>query len=285
MRGLVLAGGLTLIAILGLACTQVGPTSDTQLQPEASPTVSSVSVSTATPNPTPPPPATPTPTPRPSPSPTPTVRRSDIVDFKLESFTVSVGTTVVWTNRDNDPHTTTSGVPVKIDGVWNSSILSKNDQFSFTFAQPGEFPYWCRVHPDMTGIITVLPPATTHRATPTTTSDFEPGSLRFVFTRGWGSEGSDDGQFVHPTGIAADELGRIYVVDTGNLRVQVFGNTGEFLTKWNIQQGSESESMAPGGAGLSDSAKTIVRKFVYPKLDQSNTGDSFLGGLQSPLRP
>ena len=137
----------------------------------------------------------------PSPSPTPTVRGSDIVDFKLESFTVSAGTTVVWTNRDNDPHTTTSGVPAELDGLWNSSTLSKNDRFSFTFTQPGVFPYWCRVHPNMTGTITVLPPATTYAATPITASDFEPGSLRFAFTRGWGSEGSDDGQLlVHPTG-------------------------------------------------------------------------------------
>ena len=84
---------------------------------------------------------------------------SDIVDFVLENITVSAGTTVVWTNRDSVFHTSSSGVPVTLDGLWDSSELSKGDQFSFVFAQEGVFPYWCRIHPNMTGTITVLAPA------------------------------------------------------------------------------------------------------------------------------
>ena len=53
-------------------------------------------------------------------------------------------------------HTSSSGVPVIMDGLWDSSKSSKGDQFSFTFAQAGVFPYWCRIHPYMTGTITVL---------------------------------------------------------------------------------------------------------------------------------
>ena len=89
----------------------------------------------------------------------PPTKAADIVDFILESFTVPAGTTVIWTNRDSVSHTSSSGVPVTLDGLWDSLELSKGDQFSFTFAQAGVFPYWCRIHPNMTGTITVLAPA------------------------------------------------------------------------------------------------------------------------------
>ena len=83
------------------------------------------------------------------------MRASDIVDFDMESFTVLVGTKVTWTNRGKAPHTSTSGVSDYKDGIWDSPILKQNEMFSFTFNQPGSFPYWCTVHPFMVGTVTV----------------------------------------------------------------------------------------------------------------------------------
>jgi len=83
------------------------------------------------------------------------VRASDIVNFNLESFTVSVGTKVTWTNKDAAIHTSTSGVSDYKDGIWDSPILKQNETFSFTFNQPGSFPYWCTVHPFMVGTVNV----------------------------------------------------------------------------------------------------------------------------------
>jgi plastocyanin len=96
------------------------------------------------------------PTPTPAPTAIPEIRKSDIVDFALESFTVSVGTTVTWTNRGGAPHTTTAGTPDQPTGQWDSDTLRRGDTFSFTFTQPGTFPYFCRIHPSiMRGTITV----------------------------------------------------------------------------------------------------------------------------------
>jgi len=39
----------------------------------------------------------------------------------------------------------------------------------------------------------------------------------------FGSEGSGNGQFRTPVGIAIDRNGRIYVADAGNHRIQIFG--------------------------------------------------------------
>ena len=109
---------------------------------------------------------TPTSTPKPTYTPTPTptspdranentVRRSEIIDFLLEDITVPVGTTIVWTNMDSNSHTTTSGVPPNLSGIWNSPFLEEGEKFSHTFTKVGEFRYWCRIHPFMTATIKV----------------------------------------------------------------------------------------------------------------------------------
>ena len=82
-------------------------------------------------------------------------RESDITNFIFENLTISVGTTVTWTNQDRDTHTSTSGEGSKFDGVWDSKFLEQGEQFSTTFSQPGVFPYWCRLHPNMRATVTV----------------------------------------------------------------------------------------------------------------------------------
>lgn len=45
----------------------------------------------------------------------------------------------------------------------------------------------------------------------------------------FGSEGSEDGQFKFPRGVAVDDQGYIIVGDSGNNRIQVFAPDGSFL--------------------------------------------------------
>lgn len=78
------------------------------------------------------------------------------VAFTPATLTVTVGTTVTWTNQDTVPHTTTSDTA----GIWDSGILNKAGSFSFTFTKMGTFAYHCNVHPNMHGTITVTPAAT-----------------------------------------------------------------------------------------------------------------------------
>lgn len=83
---------------------------------------------------------------------------AQIVDVSIQNFTfqpsvltVAVGTTVTWTNLDGATHTVTSR-----SGVWDSGDLNQNQKFSFTFTQPGEFDYFCAIHPSMKGKIIVM---------------------------------------------------------------------------------------------------------------------------------
>lgn len=63
-------------------------------------------------------------------------------DFSKPEIEVSVGTTVVWTNRDQAIHTVTS-----LDGTWGSGLLSDGETFAAEFDKPGTYTYFCYVHP------------------------------------------------------------------------------------------------------------------------------------------
>jgi plastocyanin len=74
----------------------------------------------------------------------------DNFSFGPTALTVPVGTTVTWTNRDDIPHTV-----VSTDGVFKSKALDTDDKFSFVFTKPGTYPYFCSIHPKMTGTVVV----------------------------------------------------------------------------------------------------------------------------------
>jgi len=60
-----------------------------------------------------------------------------------------------------------------------------------------------------------------------------------TFFKGWGSAGSQNGQFNSPRGIAIEKTGYVYVADYNNNRVQKFNPDGTFVTAWG-SLGSEN---------------------------------------------
>jgi plastocyanin len=72
--------------------------------------------------------------------------------FAPKVLTIAPGTTVTWTNVDDEPHTVTA-----VGGAFHSSALDTNDKYSFTFSRVGDYAYFCRLHPQMTGKIIVRP--------------------------------------------------------------------------------------------------------------------------------
>jgi 3',5'-cyclic-AMP phosphodiesterase len=74
----------------------------------------------------------------------------DNFSFGPDTLTVPAGTTVTWTNRDDIPHTV-----VSTEGVFKSKVRDTDEKFSYTFAKAGTYPYYCSVHPKMTGKIVV----------------------------------------------------------------------------------------------------------------------------------
>jgi nitrite reductase (NO-forming) len=68
---------------------------------------------------------------------------------------VGVGDTITWTNDDTQPHTATSGEAVTPDGNFDSGIMAPAATFDFTFTEAGEYPYFCLLHPNMVGTVSV----------------------------------------------------------------------------------------------------------------------------------
>ena len=69
---------------------------------------------------------------------------------------IAIGDTVTWVNDDTAAHTSTSGSAADgPDGNWDSSLIIAGSEFQNTFDEAGEFPYFCMVHPWMTGMVIV----------------------------------------------------------------------------------------------------------------------------------
>ena len=79
----------------------------------------------------------------------------DNFTFNPKEVRVKAGDTVVWTNNDDIPHTVASP-----RNSIRSKPLDTGDSFSFTFTTPGDFNYFCSLHPHMTATIVVEGAAT-----------------------------------------------------------------------------------------------------------------------------
>jgi len=79
-----------------------------------------------------------------------TAVKIDNFSFTPQTLTVNVGTTVTWTNGDDVPHNV-----VSTDKVFKSKTMDTDEKFSYTFAKPGTYNYYCSIHPRMTAAVVV----------------------------------------------------------------------------------------------------------------------------------
>jgi len=70
--------------------------------------------------------------------------------FGPQVLTVRAGTIVTWVNDDEEPHTVTAS-----DHSYRSPILNTGARFSHRYDTPGQYAYFCSLHPHMTGRILV----------------------------------------------------------------------------------------------------------------------------------
>ena len=163
------------------------------------------------------------------------------LSFDPASVTVQTGAAVIWTNEDAPPHTVTS-----VDGIFDSGVFDPGASFTWTFDQPGSFPYVCQLHPQMQGTVIVEGEATAEAASAApagaesttgsqqaaATSDHAVSIVDFAFepatidaTTGSTVVWTNDGQAPHTvTGDFADSG----ILEPGQTFSHTFAEEGEF---------------------------------------------------------
>jgi len=71
--------------------------------------------------------------------------------FSPATITAKVGDVVTWTNNDSTGHTAT----MKADGACTTPTIAAGSTGSIKFTAAGTYDYFCKIHPNMTGQITV----------------------------------------------------------------------------------------------------------------------------------
>ncbi|MCL6570372.1 MAG: 6-bladed beta-propeller [Bacillus sp. (in: Bacteria)] len=74
----------------------------------------------------------------------------------------------------------------------------------------------------------------------------------------FGKPGTNEGEFNAPNGITADDEGNIYVVDTGNQRVQIFNKTGKFVKIINGSEKGKGTSIFVNPRGIDIDSRGIM---------------------------
>jgi plastocyanin len=74
----------------------------------------------------------------------------DNMAFVPATLTVPAGSTVTWTNHDEEPHTVAAS-----DGSFHSPGLGSQGTYSHTFPTAGKFDYICSIHPFMHATVVV----------------------------------------------------------------------------------------------------------------------------------
>jgi plastocyanin len=75
----------------------------------------------------------------------------DNFSFAPTAVTVKAGTTVTWTNKDEEPHSVVSSE----EPMHSPTLAGSANSFTHTFAKPGTYHYNCGIHPFMHGTVEV----------------------------------------------------------------------------------------------------------------------------------
>ncbi len=104
--------------------------------------------------------ATATPTPAPATQPTNVVVVQMLENppghyfFQPSTLTITAGTTVVWYDNSDAPHTVTSD-PNAPSAFNTTNNVTEHKSFALVFNTPGTYNYHCNIHPNMKASITV----------------------------------------------------------------------------------------------------------------------------------
>jgi sugar lactone lactonase YvrE len=114
-----------------------------------------------------------------------------------------------------------------------------------------------------------------------------------TFVRSWGSKGSEDGQFLAPSGIAVGANGVVYVSDEARSDVQMFDLEGQYLGTIGEKGTADGQFTTPGGVTVDPAGDVWVADWSGRRIERftstgdwvgtwGNSGPDDEGGLRNP---
>lgn len=95
----------------------------------------------------------------------------------------------------------------------------------------------------------------------------------------WGSAGTGDGQFTTPRSLAVGPDGLIYVADTGNHRIQVLDQEGNFLLKWGSEGTEPGQFNEPWGIAVGPDGTVYVADTWNHRVQSFTSTGQFLNSV------
>jgi sugar lactone lactonase YvrE len=112
------------------------------------------------------------------------------------------------------------------------------------------------------------------------TSDFFPRAVRSVacgtFLAKFGRQGSAEGQFHTPEGLAVDVDGNVFVADSGNHRIEKFTRNGIFLLQWGSQGSGEGQFFDPEAVAVDQNGNVFVADSGNHRIEKFTRNGIFL---------
>jgi len=96
------------------------------------------------------------------------------------------------------------------------------------------------------------------------------------FSFAFGKEGSGEGQFDRPAGVAVDTNGDLWVVDMGNARVEKFNKKGEFIFAFGKEGSGEGQFKYPAGIAVDSNGNVWVADAFNNRVEKFNEDGEFL---------
>ncbi|MBI3045982.1 MAG: 6-bladed beta-propeller [Candidatus Harrisonbacteria bacterium] len=97
-----------------------------------------------------------------------------------------------------------------------------------------------------------------------------------IFVTKWGTNGTGNGQFKKPYGVAIDSLNNVYVTDKDNDRVQKFDSSGNFLLKWGTSGNDPGEFGHPQGIAIDSANNIYIADLDNDRIQKFNSSGNFL---------
>lgn len=108
----------------------------------------------------------------------------------------------------------------------------------------------------------------------TTQVDAALGPFLYDFVSAWGTGGAGNGEFQAPVGICVNSTEAVYVVDSGNHRVERFSPLGGFQQKWGSFGSTNGKFFMPNGIAFM-SGSVIVADSENNRIQMFGAGGTF----------